>query len=93
MADIQNLTDQDLIAELTRRLDQKNASIEEVEFMTKKLLSLNEATKDAESIKDQFMSLMRSAFSNPINSLLNLADSLTDRNDLDHFNYTAKKLC
>ncbi|MDR1910742.1 MAG: HAMP domain-containing histidine kinase, partial [Helicobacteraceae bacterium] len=39
------------------------------------------------------MSLMRSAFSNPINSLLNLADSLTDRNDLDHFNYTAKKLC
>ncbi|MDR2034690.1 MAG: HAMP domain-containing histidine kinase [Helicobacteraceae bacterium] len=93
MAEIYNLTDQELIAELTRRLDQKNASIEEVEFMTKKLLSLNEATKDAESIKDRFMSLMRSAFSNPINSLLDLADSLEDKSDLDRFSSTVKKLC
>ncbi|MDR2152505.1 MAG: HAMP domain-containing histidine kinase [Helicobacteraceae bacterium] len=75
----QEMNDEDLIAELSRRLNEKNASIKETEFLTKKLLALNEKTKESEAIKDRFMSIVKNSFSNPIKPLLELADSLTSK--------------
>ncbi|MDR1452261.1 MAG: sensor histidine kinase [Helicobacteraceae bacterium] len=81
MSEIQNINDGELIAELSRRLDEKNASIKEVEFLTKKLLSLNEKTKESESIKERFISIVINVFSNPIKSLLELSNSLIVNGD------------
>ncbi|MDR2639175.1 MAG: HAMP domain-containing histidine kinase [Helicobacteraceae bacterium] len=92
MTKLQNINDRELIAELSRRLDEKNASIKETEFLTKKLLALNEKTKESESIKDQFMSLIISSFSNPLKSLLELAASLADKRDRGDFDAAIDKI-
>jgi signal transduction histidine kinase len=47
-----------------------------MEFMTKKLLDLNEQAKEAESVKSQFLSLVKNEFNNPISSLLSLSSKL-----------------
>jgi signal transduction histidine kinase len=84
-ANVQKLTDQELLGEIGRRFEEKSASIQEMEFMTKKLLELNERTKQAESIKSQFLSLIKNEFNNPISSLLNLANMITARKHPDKF--------
>ncbi|GHV06739.1 hypothetical protein AGMMS50229_12100 [Campylobacterota bacterium] len=53
--------------------------------MTKKLLELNERTKQAESIKDRFLSLIKNEFNNPISSLLNIAEILANKKNQDRF--------
>lgn len=83
MADLHEMTDGELIIEIQRRFDEKTASIKEMEFMTKKLLELNERTKEAEAIKSQFLSLIKNEFNNPISSLLNLANVLAGKKHPD----------
>ena len=73
----------DTLKEVARRFEEKNASIVEMEFMTKKLLELNEKTKHAEAIKSQFLSLIKNEFNNPISSLLNLSHSVVTGKHLD----------
>ncbi|MGE4295246.1 MAG: sensor histidine kinase [Campylobacterales bacterium] len=92
MADLHDLTDRDLIAEIQRRFDEKAASIKEMEFMTKKLLELNERTKEAEAIKSQFLSLIKNEFNNPISSLLNLASLLALKKHPERFDEIANML-
>ena len=60
-----------------------------MEFMTKKLLELNERTKEAEAIKSQFLSLIKNEFNNPISSLLNLANVLSSKKHPDRFDEIA----
>lgn len=92
MGDIQQLTDKDLIEEISRRFDEKTASIKEMEFMTKKLLELNERTKHAEAIKSQFLSLIKNEFNNPISSLLNLANILSTKKHPERFDEIANMI-
>ncbi len=84
-SNIEQLSDQELLGEISRRFEEKAASIKEMEFMTKKLLELNERTKQTESIKSQFLSLIKNEFNNPISSLLNLANMLTAKKHPDKF--------
>lgn len=74
--DISKAEDAEIIFEITRRFEEKNASLKEMESMTKKLLDLNERTKKAEEIKSEFLSLIRNEFNNPLSSLLNMAQML-----------------
>ncbi|MDR0665524.1 MAG: sensor histidine kinase [Helicobacteraceae bacterium] len=92
MTQTQEINDDELIGELSRRLNEKNASIKEMEFLTKKLLALNEKTKENESIKDQFMSIVISSFSNPLKSLLEMANSLAEKGDRGDFDSIAHQI-
>lgn len=74
--DMTKLDDAEIIFEISRRFEEKNASIKEMEFMTKKLLDLNERTNKAEQVKTEFLSLIKNEFNNPLSSLLNMAQIL-----------------
>ncbi len=79
--DLSKIADKEIIAEIQKRFDEKEASIQEMEFMTKKLLEMNEKTKKAEQIKGEFLSIIKNEFNNPVSSLLNLANSLNRKLD------------
>jgi signal transduction histidine kinase len=75
--EIANISDQTLLKEIGRRFREKSASIEEMEFLTKKLLELNEKSKETEEAKSYFLSLIKNEFNNPLSSLLLLAKKIT----------------
>ena len=85
MAELEQITDKDLLKEIGRRFEEKAASLQEMEFMTKKLLEMNEQTKRAEEIKSQFLSLIKNEFNNPISSLLNLSQMLVSKKHPNRF--------
>lgn len=75
--------DQALLDEISRRFEEKRASIHEMEFMTKKLLELNEHAKEAEEVKTYFLSLIKNEFNNPMTVLLNLVKKIGGENNPD----------
>lgn len=74
--EITKITDDDLLQEISRRFQEKKSSIEEMEFMTKKLLKLNEKNQNSQKVKSQFLSLIKNEFNNPMSSLLNLVNMM-----------------
>ena len=74
--DIANTSDKELLKEIGRRFEEKNASLKEMEFLTKKLLELNEKTKEIEEAKSYFLSLIKNEFNNPLSSLLLLSKKI-----------------
>lgn len=77
---IETLSDNDLLEEVKRRFEQKNNSLDELEFLTKKLYELNEKLKENDKVKGEFLSLIKNVFNNPMSSLLNLS-SMMQRNE------------
>jgi len=77
---IETLSDSDLLEEVKRRFEQKNSSLSELEFLTKKLYELNEKLKENDKVKGEFLSLIKNVFNNPMSSLLNLS-SMMQRNE------------
>ncbi len=77
---IETISDDLLLEEVKRRFEQKNSSLEELEFLTKKLYELNEKLKENDSVKGEFLSLIKNVFNNPMSSLLNLS-SMMQRNE------------
>lgn len=81
--DIATLDDNALLREIERRFKEKQSSIEEMEFLTKKLLEMNEKSKRAQEVKSQFLSLVKNEFNNPVSSLLSVADMLQRTQDAE----------
>jgi signal transduction histidine kinase len=81
--DIATVTDNALLHEIDRRFKEKQSSIEEMEFLTKKLLEMNEKSKQSQEVKSQFLSLVKNEFNNPVSSLLSVADMLQKTQDLN----------
>lgn len=84
--DISKAKDNELLKEIGRRFDEKASSINEMEFLTKKLLDLNEKSKNAQEVKSQFLSLVKNEFNNPMSSLLNLSSMLSKATDIKKIN-------
>ncbi len=84
--DISNAKDAELLKEIERRFDEKASSIEEMEFLTKKLLDMNKKSKDAQKVKSQFLSLVKNEFNNPMSSLLNISNMLSKTDDMKKIN-------
>lgn len=84
--DISKANDTELLKEIGRRFEEKAASIDEMEFLTKKLLDMNEKSKNTQEIKSQFLSLVKNEFNNPISSLLNIASMLETTKDITKVN-------
>ncbi len=83
--DLSKVEDEAILWEIGRRFEEKDASLKEMEFMTKKLLELNENTKKAEEIKGEFLSIIKNEFNNPLSNLLNLAKSLETKRESDKY--------
>ncbi len=90
--DISKLADSDILQEVARRFEEKNASIAEMERMTKNLLELNEKTKRAEAIKSEFLSIIKNEFNNPLSTLLNLSEMIGKKRDSEQFGSIAEML-
>ena len=73
---ITDISDTEILKEIGRRFKEKSASIAEMEFMTKKLLEMNEKSKEVEAAKSYFLSLIKNEFNNPLSSLLILSKKL-----------------
>ncbi|MDD2384398.1 MAG: HAMP domain-containing sensor histidine kinase [Sulfurospirillaceae bacterium] len=78
---IELASDAILLDEVKRRFEQKNTTLEELEFTTKKLYDLNEKLKENDSVKGEFLSLIKNVFNNPISSLLNLSTMIQKNQD------------
>ncbi|MBN1839155.1 MAG: ATP-binding protein [Campylobacterales bacterium] len=78
---LDTLSDAMLLEEVKRRFDQKNQTLEEMAFLTKKLYDLNEKLKEHDSIKGEFLSLIKNVFNNPLSSLLNLSSMMRKNDD------------
>ena len=85
MPTLHDIKDSELLEEISRRFAEKEASIQEMEFMTKKLLDMNEKTKEAEATKSKFLSLIKNEFNNPISTLLNISHKLVQKQHQDKF--------
>ncbi|MGP1449988.1 MAG: sensor histidine kinase [Wolinella sp.] len=85
ISDLSKLHDSDILEEISRRFEEKNASILEMEQMTKNLLVLNEKTKQAEAIKGEFLSIIKNEFNNPLSTLLNLSGMLYQKRESPGF--------
>lgn len=79
--EISTITDTELLQEISRRFEEKKASIQEMEFMTKKLLDLNEKNNQAQEVKSKFLSLIKNEFNNPMSSLLNIVNMMIKKSD------------
>lgn len=77
----ENMSDKALLEEIEKRFEQKNTMLEELEFSTKKLYDLNEKLKENDSVKGEFLSLIKNVFNNPISSLLNLSSMMQKNED------------
>lgn len=84
--DISKAEDAELLKEIGRRFEEKASSINEMEFLTKKLLDLNEKSKNAQEVKSQFLSLVKNEFNNPMSSLLNISSMLSQTKDIGKIN-------
>lgn len=87
----EDVSDAVLLKEVKRRFDQKNATLDEMKFLTKKLYDLNEKLKEHDSIKGEFLSLIKNVFNNPLSSLLNLS-AMMRKNDDSPKTQTMKQL-
>lgn len=75
------LSDQELLNEVSSRFKQKDETLEEMEFLTKKLYDLNNKLKDTDKVKGEFLSLIKNVFNNPMSSLLNLSRMMQKNED------------
>ena len=76
-----DISDARLLAEVKKRFEQKNETLKELEFLTKKLYDLNEKLRETDKVKGEFLSLIKNVFNNPIGSLLNLSSMMLKNDD------------
>lgn len=72
----ENMSDKELVNEVTRRLNEKVVAIEDLEGIVEKHLLVNRKLKETYRIKSTFLSMIRNEFNNPLSSLLNFVDFL-----------------
>ncbi|MBB5021162.1 sensor histidine kinase [Desulfurispira natronophila] len=90
--DISQVEDHSIVNELERRLHEKTASIREMEQMTRRLLNLNEQIRHTETIKSEFISLIKNEFKTPITELLEASESIVDHGDMERITSTGQML-
>ena len=68
-----NITDEELLAELKRRFDENNANLEQERKLIAELNTVNEKLLASEHLKSNFLSNIRNEINNPIASILELS--------------------
>lgn len=79
-----NITDEELLAELKRRFDENNANLEQERKLIAELNTVNEKLLASEHLKSNFLSNIRNEINNPIASILELSKNIYEGQlDLD----------
>ena len=79
-----NITDEELLAELKRRFDENNANLEQERKLIAELNKVNEKLLASEHLKSNFLSNIRNEINNPIASILELSKNIYEGQlDLD----------
>ena len=71
-----NITDEELIEELSNRFAQSRKAFSDLSVVNDKLLEMNERLKHSESLKSNFLSNIRNEINNPLNAIMGLAGQL-----------------
>jgi signal transduction histidine kinase len=71
-----NLTDKELVEEITSRLDENRKNIDGQNDLMRQLISVNEKLLRSEQLKSNFLSNIRNEINNPITSVLELSKSI-----------------
>ncbi|MBV5341889.1 MAG: HAMP domain-containing histidine kinase [Deltaproteobacteria bacterium] len=71
-----NVTDEELIEELSNRFAQSRKAFSDLSVVNDKLLEMNERLKLSESLKSNFLSNIRNEINNPLNAIMGLAGQL-----------------
>jgi signal transduction histidine kinase len=71
-----NLTDKELVEEITSRLDNNRKNIDGQNDLMRQLVSVNEKLLRSEQLKSNFLSNIRNEINNPITSVLELSKSI-----------------
>jgi len=80
-----NLTDEELIQELTTRFAQSRKAFSDLNVVNLKLIEMNRRLEQSESLKSNFLSNIRNEINNPLNAIIGLAGLLAtpDQGDVD----------
>jgi len=71
-----NITDEELIEELSKRFAQSRKAFSDLSVVNRKLLEMNERLERSESLKSNFLSNIRNEINNPLNVIIGLAGQL-----------------
>ena len=71
-----NITDDELIEELSNRFAQSRKAFSDLSVVNRKLLEMNERLGRSESVKSNFLSNIRNEINNPLNVIIGLAGQL-----------------
>lgn len=71
-----NVTDEELIEELSNRFAQSRKAFSDLSVVNRKLLEMNERLERSESLKSNFLSNIRNEINNPLNAIMGLAGQL-----------------
>ena len=72
-----NITDDELIEELSNRFAQSRKAFFDLNVVNRKLLEMNERLERSESLKSNFLSNIRNEINNPLNAITGLACQLS----------------
>lgn len=72
-----SFTDQQLIEELQRRIEQRRQAYDELEQLNQTLRQVNQKLIEAEGLKTNFLSNARNEIINPLTSIISLSESLS----------------
>lgn len=76
MADIDNLSDEELIGLVKKRFKERTQKVSELEFMFDKMEDMNKKLMESEQNKSKFLSLIRNEFNNPLFGILTLIKNM-----------------
>ena len=71
-----NLTDDELIKEVTTRFSQSRKAFSDLSVVNRKLLEINSKLQQSESLKSNFLSNIRNEINNPLNAIIGLGGQL-----------------
>lgn len=71
-----NLTDEELIQELSQRFANSRKAFSDLSVVNRKLIEMNQRLEQSESLKTNFLSNIRNEINNPLNAIIGIADYL-----------------
>lgn len=82
---MKNLTDRELLEELTKRLDANDRAYHDLMAMTKKLEELNSKLVESEGLKSSFLSNIRNEINNPLTSVLAMSEIIISGTEMPDY--------
>ena len=75
---MKNISDNELVGEINRRLDEYNRAPHDLKMLTQKLETVNRKLQESEATKSDFLSNIRNEINNPLTSIMGLSKHLVD---------------